>query len=396
MKIALISIGSELLTGKTVNTNAAFIGDQLLQAGYKVTFAQTISDDAETIARALSVACAEADFVITTGGLGPTGDDITKEAVARHFAVGMEHHPDIEKMLNERFPFLPDNAHQATYPASATLFPNTHGTALGFVLHKKVASLPGVPSQMKQIFQEGLLPYIKTSFPSEFFARSLYLTGGIESDFDPTIRAIETSLSGIEIGICPSWGRLSIYCLGVDEKNVIEAHRLLKEAFAECIYSEQSSDISLAVHSAMLAKGITLGCAESCTGGALSSPLTRHSGASAYFMGSLVTYSNAAKVDVLHVDEHVLSTCGAVSEEVACQMAQGALNVLQSDLAVATTGVAGPTGGTDEKPVGTVWIALAERSGHVETRKLTRKGSRETIIEHSAHVALEMIWRKCQ
>jgi len=396
MKLELISIGSELLTGKTVNTNASWIGNTLLANGYKLSYVQTIVDNEQDIKAALELACNRADFVITTGGLGPTGDDITKACVAAHFGKTMQYHADIEQELDKRFPGIPGHDNQATYPEGAILLKNPSGTALGFVVENKVVCLPGVPSQMKAIFEIGVLPYLKKQFPPEYVARSVFIAGKIENDVDPTLRELEEKFADIELGICPSWGILSVYCVGKNTTHVDAAIMEIEKKFHDVIFSTESSDISLAVHLLLQKKKCTLAFAESCTGGYISSQITQHSGASDYFLGSVITYSNEAKEKLVNVAPKTLQEHGAVSEETAKEMASGAKKALGSDCAVGITGVAGPLGGTDEKPVGTVWIALVNKENKYTTFRCTRGGDRKKIIEYAANTALHMIWRECR
>lgn len=416
MRLEVISIGSELLTGKTTNTNVTFIGNQALLHGYKVAFVQTIEDSQEEIEAALKSALKRADFVITTGGLGPTGDDITKNCIATFFGKEMQYHPQIEKELDIRFPGIAGHETQATYPEGATLLHNPIGTALGCIVEGKVACLPGVPSQMQRMFIDKVIPFLQTYFPSEYSAKALYIAGKIEGDVDPLLRELEKRYPDVEIGICPSWGQLSVYCVGKKRGDVSACIQAISEQFSEDIYSEESPDISEAVHTLLQQKKTKFACAESCTGGYVSAQITKHAGASDYFLGSVVSYSNEAKEKMLGVSPKTLEQFGAVSEETAKEMALGTKAALESDIALAITGIAGPAGGSAEKPVGTVWIALVNQNNEITTKKCAPKvskksekgggsphqreqvfcgGDRKKIIEYAANTALQMVWREC-
>lgn len=381
MKIALISIGSELLSGKTVNTNASYLGEILLKAGYKLDRIVTIGDTEEELIEALTDI--EGDLVFTTGGLGPTGDDLTKKCLSSITRAPLVRNPEIEADLHKRYPDLDTNDEQATYPKGAILFPNGVGTALGFFIGRYIA-LPGVPSQMKHIMEEHVLPFMGENYPPEHVAKTLYLTGPKEGDVDPFLRQIDTD---IEIGICPSYGYLSVYLVGKDKTELDRVATIIEHEFADVIYSSVSNDIAYALHEILKKKKYTIACAESCTGGRAASRLTAYPGSSSYFLGSLVTYANNAKEVVLGVD--TIQAHGAVSEETARAMAKGVADTLKPDISVAITGIAGPDGGTEEKPAGTVYIAVND-----EVIKLQARGTRESIMEVAVNAALRLVWRK--
>ena len=314
--IELISIGAELLTGQTVNTNASFIAKSLLAEGYKVARVATVTDQRDALKKAILQAMKRSKVLIMTGGLGPTGDDITREVLAEIFEKQLIYDKavalDLKKRYGEGLETLED---QATVIEGSTILRNSFGTAPGFILKKEksiVFVLPGVPHQMQEMLRSYVIPHLLQEVPQEYFHHALYLSLISEQKVDPYLRELEQKYPGVEIGICPGYGTLSIYLLAYapSKGKAIEFLKPilseLRAKFKDRIFSETDSRIEHAIHETFIAKNKTFACAESCTGGKIASRLTEISGSSDYFLGSLVTYSDGLKQSVLQVKRETL------------------------------------------------------------------------------------------
>jgi len=406
--IEIVSIGAELLTGQTINTNASVIAKALLKEGYGVKQVTTVPDKHDELKAAVLEAMERTPVVITTGGLGPTGDDITRHTLAEVFGSELSLNPsvaaDLEKRYGNQLETLED---QATVIEGAEVIYNTIGTAPGFILTKEgktVIVLPGVPVQMQEMLEKKVIPYLTKRMPREHFQHALFLFLMSEQHVDPYLRSLEKQHPNVEFGICPSYGTLSIY-LQAQAQSQEEAEKIfapvlqaLRQKFKERIFSEQYHDIEYAVHEQFISRKLTLACAESCTGGRIASRLTQISGSSDYFLGSLVTYSNEMKTAVLNVQPKTLQEHGAVSSETVVEMVHGTLALTAADYAVAVSGVAGPTGGTKDKPVGTVWGAIGQKDGEIFAAQLPMKGKQKrlTAIDYSTTYILAHLWRYIQ
>lgn len=373
MKIELVTIGNEVLSGHTVNTNATFIAQELFKEGYKLSKETTIRDDEQEISQEIGRALDRSDFVITTGGLGPTIDDISRQVV--------------EKSLK----------------SAPELLPNHLGSAPGLLFHRgdhAVAMLPGVPHEMKAMLIESVIPYIKKQYPLEKkpYRKILCFTGLFEITVDPILRELKEKYPELEFGIYPSLGLLQvhIYAFSVDEKSgallIKPALERLQKEFSASVYESDSGSIEDALQTLFIKKGWTLAAAESCTGGSVASHLTQVPGASEYFLGSAVTYANEAKIAVLGVSPKTLEQFGAVSQEVVVEMALGASRVFKSDFSIAVTGIAGPSGGSESKPVGTVWFAIHRKGKDPISWKIERGGTRAMIITRSKNQILSKLY----
>ncbi|HWL40376.1 MAG TPA: competence/damage-inducible protein A [Gemmatimonadaceae bacterium] len=419
LRVELVTIGDELLLGFTIDTNAAHLSRTLAESGIEVVRRTTIGDEAEKIAGAVSEALDRTGAVITTGGLGPTSDDLTKPAIARLFGREMHLDPavaeDLEKRWRARFPtssFPASNRTQAEIPAGARILMNRHGTAPGIWLEDQrgrwVAMLPGVPREMRGMLADELLPLLEariTGEPTPIVSRALRTTGIAES-------AIADLLGKDFFGDRSSeLGSLSIAYLpgvtGVDLRVTcgrmarVEADRVLDEAIARLrdrvgryAYGEDDDDLAAAVIDQCRRLGLTLAVAESCTGGMLGERITAVPGSSDVFLGGIIAYHNDIKRDALGVRQKELEAFGAVSEHVALQMAAGVRERMGADIGVSITGIAGPGGGTAEKPVGLVWIAVHASKG--EARRLHAGGDRGEIRQRAVQAALEMVRRTLQ
>ena len=408
MDCALISIGDELLIGQTVNTNAAWLGEQLNLLGYKVVAGVVIPDDENAILNALDELSIKADLIIITGGLGPTKDDITKHTLCDYFDTNLERNLVIEQQIVDYFnsrqlPILQTNKDQALIPSACELLPNSRGTASGMWFEKEekiFISLPGVPYEMKGIITEIVIPkLLKRSNDERILVHKTIRTHGMgESFLAEVIKNWEDKLShdDIKLAYLPSPGivKLRLSLLGKNQKAIIlklEEHiQHLKKIIPNQIYGYEDDTMEGVVGQLLSEKNETVATAESCTGGAVAKMITSVSGSSAYFEGSIISYSNQIKINQLQVEERTLNEYGAVSQQVVEQMAIGVRRNLNTQYGLATSGIAGPTGGTPEKPFGTIWIATAGPNG-VKSKKLNLGYSRERNIHVTSLSVLNML-----
>ena len=406
MKAQIITIGDEILIGQIVDTNAAYISRALNSVGVVVTERLSIGDDRDRIIEALDTSLSQCDMVITTGGLGPTKDDITKKTLAEYFhselVCDKEVYAHVQKMLEERgIEFNELNQGQALVPACCTVLPNMKGTAPGMWFErdgKVVVSLPGVPFEMEALMQEEVLPRLAEHFSlKQIVHRTMITTGLAESMLAKRIEAWENALPPyIKLAYLPSPSqvRLRLSAYEVDGRKVgEEIDRLfsqLEKIIPQYVVGYQNESIYTSVHKMLLRKGLTLATAESCTGGAIAAHFTSQAGASGYFLCGVVSYSNEAKHNVLGVDMSDIERYGAVSRPVVEQMAEGARRISGADYAVATSGIAGPTGGTPDKPVGTGWMAVATPSG-VRSQVKILGSAREQVIERATSTVVAML-----
>lgn len=379
MRIEVINTGTELVLGNTLNTHGAWFGRELFKLGLRIE-RQTTVPDGDAIRESLSEAVTRADVVIVTGGLGPTSDDLTREITAEVLGIdlimdqavlaGLEHFFAIRNR-----PMADANRKQALVPVGSDVLPNPNGTAPGVYVPPRlngrgtaaVFLLPGPPRELHPMFREEVVPRLRAIAGVEVASgcTELKFTGVGESDFHQGIDARLAEIEGLEIGYCAHVGEVDLRLIGSDQARSAGRAIALAE-FGEFLINEDGRSLEETVIRLFTAKGWTLATAESCTGGLISNRLTDVAGSSAVFTHGFITYANEAKRDILGVDESLLQLHGAVSEEVARAMADGALRVSGADAAVAVTGIAGPGGGSDEKPVGTVWLAWAVKGG--ETR----------------------------
>ncbi len=406
MKCGIISIGDELLIGQVVNTNAAAIGQYLTGIGVEMTSVVTIGDDLKDIQENIETALHQFDIVITTGGLGPTRDDMTTTAVAAIFNVDLQFSQgtfDHLAKIIRQFGKEPTEAHRAQclLPPNAELFPNKKGTAPGMYFERKgkhLFILPGVPYEMRYLMEYGVLPKLKVLFPDlgQQIYKTIATVGEGESRLAERIADIEDQLpSYLKIAYLPSVGRVRIRIMGQihtgEEMKVFDSTcRAISQRFGELVFAEEDISLPEALGRMLMKRNATLSVAESCTGGYTGHLMTSIAGSSAYFVGGAITYSNALKHSILGVHKVTLEKHGAVSQQTVEEMAEGAVQAFHSDFAVAITGIAGPGGGSDEKPVGTVWIAVAGRGKTVSHLwRFTKDRARN--IELSAIMALNMV-----
>lgn len=410
IKATIITIGDEILIGQIVDTNSVSIAKRLNAAGITVEEKLSIGDDAEQIATTLKRAHTQSQIVIITGGLGPTKDDITKHTLARIFSSQLienkavaEH---VEKMLAVRgIAFNALNRSQAMVPECCTVLFNHHGTAPGmwFVEGDHVTiSLPGVPFEMEHLMEDEVMPRLKSHYSLHANIHRTMITSGIaESILAERIAEWEDALpKGVKLAYLPSPNIVRLRLSTYDSEDGVAARKRIDELFNQLykiipdnIVGYEDASVQQLVHQLLTERGKTLAVAESCTGGTIASRFTAMAGSSAYFLVGVVAYANEAKRDILGVNYDDIMRYGAVSEQVARQMAEGARRITGADYAIATTGIAGPTGGTTQKPVGTVWIAVATPQGTIAT--LRPSGTdRSQIINRASAYAIEMLYKE--
>ena len=409
-RVALLSTGDELVTGRTVDTNANFITDKLAAIGLDIVAIFVVGDYPERIRWAWEQAMEQADVVLSTGGLGPTADDLTTETVAA--LTGRPLHLDEEIAARIRGMFaamgrkMPENnLKQAHFPEGATVITNALGTAPGFRLAverggqmRHLVVLPGVPREMKPMLEQHVVPWLQAEYGTgEVFVSRVFQTFGLsESALDEMVAGC-IGADEARIAFRAAFPQISVR-LTVQDEPARAAPRLdalaarLRAALGGFVYGEGDTDMETVVGGLLAQRGATLALAESCTGGLVCNRITDVPGSSAYLLGGVVAYSNAAKVAQLGVSEETLAAHGAVSEATAEEMARGARRIFGSDLGLAITGIAGPDGGTKDKPVGTVCIALATEAGVISRRHQLR-GTREWVKVLSSQLALDWIRR---
>lgn len=382
IRASIITIGDELLIGQTVDTNSAWMGTHLNDAGIWVQRRVAVGDDRQAILSALDEESAKSKVVLITGGLGPTADDITKPVLLEYFGGRMVQDEDTYTRVMALFesrglPVLERNVAQAMVPDSCTVLPNLRGTAPGMWFEKNdciFVSMPGVPHEMKGLMENAVIPRLQERFETPALLHHTLITSGMgESFVAERIRDFESALpKHIKLAYLPSYGLLKLR-LTTEAPDKITAAAEMKDAFqtlrslvADILVAEADLPMGVILGNVLLEKGKTVGTAESCTGGRIASQLTAVAGSSRYFKGSLVSYANETKINLLHVNPNTLLQHGAVSEQTVREMAEGALETLKVDCVMAVSGIMGPDGGTDEKPVGSVWIAVGGK-GDIRT-----------------------------
>lgn len=379
MRAEIITIGDELLIGQVVDTNSAWIAEKLNEAGIELYQVTSIHDDREHILAAIDEAMQRVDIVLTTGGLGPTKDDITKGVLCEYFGTTLVESEQVREHICELYSKRPDvlnrlTATQWLVPQDADILPNRVGSAPLMVFHKGekvLASMPGVPYEMMTGMEEQILPYLQRYMQGDgkhdIIHRTILVSGISESGLAIRIEAWEDALpKSIHLAYLPKDSTIRLRLSSYGEATEEEIDRqigLLLPLIGE--YVVETDDVPPEVHIGEMLKqrGQTIATAESCTGGKLAALLNKHAGSSAFYKGSVVAYANEVKVNVLGVSPETLKTQGAVSEETVLQMAEGVRRLLGTDYAIATSGIAGPDGGSAEKPVGTVWIGWATPAG---------------------------------
>lgn len=409
LNVALLSVGTELLLGQLVDTNSTFVASQLAQNGIDVFATGAVGDNLKRISGAMAAALERADGVITTGGLGPTVDDMTKEAVCELLDVDTElHQPSYDAM--ERFfaqlgrTMRENNRKQAEVPRGSHVLQNDVGTAPGFVAFRSdgkfIACMPGVPREMRPMLTERLIPFLRERYHLEdtIVTRTLHTVNIAESEIDHRIEDLFRTSENPKIAVLAHEGLCDVKIMAKvrssenAEPVISPLQAQIEERLSGHIFGVDADTLESAIHKLLQSRGATIGLAESCTGGHIAAALTATPGSSKSFLGAVVAYDNRVKVDTLYVSESTLARFGAVSEETAIEMARGARRALGTTWALATTGIAGPEGATEEKPLGLVWFALDDGT-QVITKKFIFPGDRSSVQRRATTAALGLIWR---
>lgn len=405
MKASIIAIGTELLIGQTIDTNSAYLGEQLTGIGIDVIERYTIKDQKEDILRTLTQATEKSDWVLITGGLGPTKDDITKETIGVFLGEKMIFNNDVKASLtafykSKGYSFLPIHEQQCYFPESTMILTNELGTAPGMLFNykkTKIISMPGVPYEMKHIFKQSVYPLLVESSDEHIEQVTLRTSGMGESKIATLLEELNIAMENdIELAYLPEIGGVKLR-LTAKHSNATIAKEQLNQTRAEIesilkpyIYGINTQSLSESLGNILDAKGLMMGTAESCTGGKVASLITEKAGASSFYSGSIIAYTNAMKVAHLGVQKETLDKFGAVSEQTVTEMLNGLLEKLPCDVGIAISGIAGPGGGTPEKPVGTVWIACGNEKETI-TKQLNLKKNRILNIQYTCFSALNLL-----
>jgi len=407
MTAAVLSIGTELTRGELVNTNATWLGEELTKLGFDVVEHATVDDDLERIVTLIRRFAETHQLVLATGGLGPTSDDLTTAAVARAAGVELFRDESVVEGIRRKFEafgrVMPEsNAKQADFPEGADVLPNPVGTAPGFAISLGRARLffvPGVPREMKHIFVESIRTAIAGLAERRTHQIHIRTFGMTESGVAQALDGLEDAHAGLTLGYRAHFPEIEVK-VHVRSNSAVEAEReaqaiteKIRGLLGHAVFGGRDDSFPAIVGKALRDRGKKLAVAESCTGGRVGEMLTRVPGSSDYLLLDAVVYSNSAKEAVLGVSPETLRAHGAVSSETAAAMAEGALRVVDADIAVSITGVAGPGGGTDDKPVGTVWFGVAQRGEPTITRYRKLPWGRDRVQTLSAYVALELVRR---
>jgi nicotinamide-nucleotide amidase len=409
VEASIITIGDELLIGQTIDTNSAFISQELNKMGIWVRRRVAIADDSQAIKQTLAEEAAQSRIIIITGGLGPTADDITKPTLCEYFNTNLVVNEGALKNVTEIFqklgrPMIERNAKQAEVPESCLVLPNLRGTAPGMWFEKDgvvYISLPGVPHEMKGLMAHSVLPKLKEQFTLPALLHRTLLTAGQGESFiaEHLVAFEENFPSHIKLAYLPTYGMVRLRLTGRGEtmtvltEEIDKAFANLQALVKEWLIAVEDVSVPVIISRMLKEKGSTLSTAESCTGGYIAHLLTSLPGSSAIFLGTVVAYANSVKENILGVDSKTLQEHGAVSEQTVLQMAAGACKHLRTDYAIATSGIMGPDGGSDEKPVGTVWIAVASKDGRAKAQKFHFRFDRMRNIELAANNALLLLRR---
>ncbi len=406
MNAEILSIGDELLIGQVANSNATYLGEQLSLSGITVRRVTTIGDKVDDVLAAFARAWKEQDIIITTGGLGPTHDDITRDAVCRFFETGLvenaEALADVERFLAERHrPVSASNRDQAMVPASARIIRNQHGTAPGYHFPREGKHFfvtPGVPFEMQGMLESYILPVLRELHGSTRATVTLLTTGIPESTLADALRGIESMEEGCTVAYLPSplGVRVRLTSVAQDaaaaEARIEHLRAFAEERAGEYIYGSGRSSLEEIIGAMLADRGQTLAVAESCTGGHLADRITNVPGSSQYFERGVVCYSNRAKEELLGIDPALIAAHGAVSRQTAEAMADGVRRTTGCSFGLATTGIAGPAGGSAAKPIGLVWIALSSDDGTF-AYDFHFGGDRVRTKQRAAQAALDMLRR---
>lgn len=412
MNAEIVAIGTEMLLGQNVDTNSAWIAGELALLGIDVYGFQAVGDNEKRIEAALKLACERSQMVITTGGLGPTVDDVTRKVIGRLAQKQLVFHDDLAKKIEERFakfrpgkPFPKVNLNQAFVPQGATIIPNENGTAPGFIIKigkTHLACLPGVPFEMKAMFEETLKPFLKTLSPGGTIIKSrVFRTTGIdESALNEKIADIFEKSTNPTVGVLAHWEGVDIR-LSAKAESEAQTDRLIEDLgktlttrLPNFIYGWDKDNLETIVGRMLTTRQMTVATAESCSGGLIAHRITQVPGSSNYFLRGYVVYSNEAKNEALEVDNQLIRIKGAVSREVAEALAANVRRIAKADVGLSTTGIAGPSGGSGEKPVGLVYVGISDDQS-TQAVEFRFTGNRESIKKRTSQAALEILRRHC-
>lgn len=398
--VSAIAIGEELLDGRIHDKNAAWLGGVCAEHGATLGEVRVVGDDLDAIARALDDLSERSDLIVTSGGLGPTADDMTRDAAARWVGVDLELDQDVLDQLEKRFaargyPFTPNNRRQCIFPEGADILPTEVGTAAAFALQKndcRAVFLPGVPTEYRWFVETYIVPEFGQP-DHQPASDNLVLFGLGESQLETRLDGIEDLAEklGGRISYRPSYPVNQVHLKAPDEDAVAALRDFVLARLGKWLVAEGDESFMERVGALLLDRQATVTCAESCTAGRLAAKLTEVSGSSGWFERGFITYANAAKTEMLGVRAEILETFGAVSPQTVCQMAAGAREAAGATYALATSGIAGPTGGTDAKPVGTVHFALATPAGIWHKHAAFTNRGRSRVLDVSVHTALAML-----
>ena len=397
MNAGIISVGNELLMGFTLDSNSTWIARKLLDLGIKVDLKLTIADNEGEILEAFKTLSSRCDVILCTGGLGPTSDDVTKSAYCDFIQAGLELNEDYLEELKKKFEdrqlvMSDSNREQAMVPDKGETIPNSLGSALGLKYvdeENHIYVMPGVPSEMKRMMEETVLPELEQLPRDELHVTTIRLTGIMESALYDQVKDLLND-NVVKVAFLPGFLGVDVRLMSRDKDSLLELSGQFFDRLGNYVYAEDWETLEDAVGRLLIERGLTLATAESCTGGLLGNRITNVAGSSEYYLGGIVSYSDSAKMNLLGVSQETLKEFGAVSEETAQEMAAGARRVLQSDVGVSITGIAGPTGGTEDKPVGLVYIAV-DVAGDVAVRKFVFSEDRRYNKEVSAQAALNLV-----
>ena len=404
MNCEIICIGTELLTGDTQNTNVGYISKELSLRGFSVHYHTAIGDNPQRLKELIDMACKRSDLIITTGGLGPTQDDLTKEVVADYFGLPLVQNMEITKLLESYFKkrkikMTDNNLRQALIPEGTSILANSVGTAPGIFFNmpnSMIFLLPGPPSEMKAMFEGEVLPILEEKIQTKVISRYYHIVNMGESLVEDALMDLIANQTNPTIATYVKIGQVLIRLTanGSDEtilnQKLDEVEKIIKERLGDYIFTESKDDLPLAVGKLLIENKKTIATAESCTAGLISSKLSLVSGISESLKMGFVTYSNEAKMVILQVDSNTLKNFGAVSEETCREMCENLKNISGCDFNVSVTGIAGPGGGSPEKPVGLVFIGLATKDKTI-IKKYNFTGSRNTIQMRTVNAALDMV-----
>jgi nicotinamide-nucleotide amidase len=408
MKAEIITIGEEILSGQTVDTNSAYIAQRLAEIGIEVALKTTVGDRTDDITEAIRSAWQRSEVTIVTGGLGPTEDDITKKAICNAFERKLVFHEEIVHELEQRFAarqvkMPPLTQNQGLQPQGAELLPNPIGSAVGIVFRDQqryFVALPGVPTEMEILLNEGVLPQLRRMPRCDYIeARRIRTVGIMEGDLAEMIGDLAPSGEGLRLAYLPSYRAVDLRVTGMfpteveAKQQVEELTQAIAERIAPHVFTVGEKSMAEVVATLLASKRRTIATAESCTGGLLAKQLTDIAGSSDWYLGSVVAYANEVKQKILKVPERLLVEHGAVSAEVARAMATNARELTGADFALSTTGIAGPSGGTEEKPVGLVYIGLATPE-QCDATRFNLAGTRQRVRERTCLLALDLLRRK--